>query len=785
MNKLLSDHGWQIALFRWEDSTPSYGRPQSTINKAVDECALFIGMLWEKWGQPTGEYSSGFEEEYERALSRRKKGPEPEIWLVLKSIDSDRMKDPGPQLAKVLSFRDKQRSLNEIFYRPIADVNDWKEKLQNWLWSHIFKLKAATVDAVQSRTPTSSPGIASEAPVPQLSSTAGGGSGAPAQLLRLAGSLTEVIESGEMEFPRGEENHLDDFDVARIALLAATWMSQRQTGETLGTHEINLLYKHRRQLAATPHEEDQLFRTIIADTADVAPGWFWFGGITPEDLPERLLWLANHDSSDQIRARAIDLLRLAGIVLPEDLRPILPLTDGSEQVRNKVYKYLGTIGDDSTAESLAKIASQGDGGSKLAANEARLSILLRLRPDDAFADVIQSEQYISDRTTQEIQLIVAKISETVLLKGAESQWEQIQKICITELSRRRLIPNKLAMKLTEDPSVDIREAAYIELAKQGVALDFDTVKKSLASEDSPHKGLGSLGQLMAGTPRVQGDVDAVILAFFGSQDTAAVLEAVDWFSVKGTLAYKSLAIDHYDAVRDVLRPDLKDGFARIKQKSITAIRSKFGDDYAEEAIKTFAKHDDFIRSQFTEAALSGLAANSEPSDIEFGRQYLGNKRQAVKLDAVRIVAKFGTAEDAPSLLGIYRDSYGEVRDEAGMAALRLSPQPFEIARELLQSGHQDLMRACSDWLYAQDSDEVRRFFGGLLDNESATDRERALYFFSRKLDENGLSQLLEAQFLKGTYYYNVITWLDRLLYSPEALRAFFRQVLKRSATPRM
>jgi hypothetical protein len=98
MNKLLvSTLGWQIVLFRWEDEVPSYGRPQGTINKAVDDCALFIGTLWERWGQPTGEYSSGFEEEYERALARRKKGSEPEIWMVFKTVDPDKLKDPGSE----------------------------------------------------------------------------------------------------------------------------------------------------------------------------------------------------------------------------------------------------------------------------------------------------------------------------------------------------------------------------------------------------------------------------------------------------------------------------------------------------------------------------------------------------------------------------------------------------------------------------------------------------------------------------------------------------------------
>lgn len=74
-NKQLGPYlGWNIELRRWEDLKPGYGRPQGIINSDVDSCNLFIGLLWERWGQPTGAYSSGFYEEFERALARRQAG---------------------------------------------------------------------------------------------------------------------------------------------------------------------------------------------------------------------------------------------------------------------------------------------------------------------------------------------------------------------------------------------------------------------------------------------------------------------------------------------------------------------------------------------------------------------------------------------------------------------------------------------------------------------------------------------------------------------------------------
>src|SRR6185369_7787589 len=66
LNESLRAINWQIDLLGWEDTLPGAARPQELINKDVDACDLFIGILWRRWGQPTGEYSSGIEEEFER-----------------------------------------------------------------------------------------------------------------------------------------------------------------------------------------------------------------------------------------------------------------------------------------------------------------------------------------------------------------------------------------------------------------------------------------------------------------------------------------------------------------------------------------------------------------------------------------------------------------------------------------------------------------------------------------------------------------------------------------------
>jgi hypothetical protein len=70
----------------WEDTLPGYNRPQELINKDVDACELFIGILWRRWGQESGKFSSGFEEEFVRVKERKIRTDSPELWLFFSPL---------------------------------------------------------------------------------------------------------------------------------------------------------------------------------------------------------------------------------------------------------------------------------------------------------------------------------------------------------------------------------------------------------------------------------------------------------------------------------------------------------------------------------------------------------------------------------------------------------------------------------------------------------------------------------------------------------------------------
>src|SRR5216684_1903818 len=94
VNTYMASRQWYVELHKWENLSPGFGRAQALINRHIERCDLFVGLLWERWGQPTGQYTSGFHEEYEVALSRRQRSGKPEIWMAFKTPRRGKLDDP-------------------------------------------------------------------------------------------------------------------------------------------------------------------------------------------------------------------------------------------------------------------------------------------------------------------------------------------------------------------------------------------------------------------------------------------------------------------------------------------------------------------------------------------------------------------------------------------------------------------------------------------------------------------------------------------------------------------
>lgn len=131
---LMRKHGSLVVFTIWEHVEPAVGRPQEIINQLVDDCDIFVGLLHERWGSPTGKWSSGFEEEFRRAERRHAMTGTPEIGLFFKPPTPAATIRAPDEVKKVLDFRDSIGS--RYLYRDVVSLHEWKEGLSFLLLQH-------------------------------------------------------------------------------------------------------------------------------------------------------------------------------------------------------------------------------------------------------------------------------------------------------------------------------------------------------------------------------------------------------------------------------------------------------------------------------------------------------------------------------------------------------------------------------------------------------------------------------------------------------------------------
>jgi tetratricopeptide (TPR) repeat protein len=128
---------YQFKPVGWKDTLPGWGRPQELINEEVRQCDIFVMLLWKRWGTPSGEFSSGTEEEFQIAIERYKSTGTPHLLLYFRSVPQSMMADPGEQLQKVIKFRARVEEERICLFSPYDDPIQWKDlfmkHLSRWL----------------------------------------------------------------------------------------------------------------------------------------------------------------------------------------------------------------------------------------------------------------------------------------------------------------------------------------------------------------------------------------------------------------------------------------------------------------------------------------------------------------------------------------------------------------------------------------------------------------------------------------------------------------------------
>jgi hypothetical protein len=511
----------EIDLLGWEDTLPGVGRPQALINSDVDNCDLFIGLLWKRWGTPSGEdFSSGFEE-FERVRRRNQRTGQPEIWLAFKHVDPSQLADPGDQLKRVLAFKQAQIAARIVLFKEFKDERDWATQLRGWLMTHIGQLIMGEMEALRQlpqAESSMSPGVIGGAAPVSIGVSASpncaadsASSAIPPQLREVAVKFFQAVTSGDESSFFEIMSSLDQFQTARMFLTAKAWLSQ-VIHELLSTHEIHLLYADREQLELLAPEHEIVIRTIIGDRFATTTGWYWFSDFEAPGLTAYLCDRAMRDPLAEMRARAIDLLNDASLYLPEGrllgfVESILNDTD--EDVQKAAIEYLANSGNPVLLSVLLEKSVRNDPFGR-SAYMAALRLEILVDPMAAFTRISSDPNTVNTEILQRLEQHIAHIPSARLVPAMESANRGIRGLVARTLLERGELSADRATLLLTDESFRVRQTALEAPIQQGAQLSPDAIFQHL-KEPPPAEGqCGTLAPLAPFASRESIDPKKVI-----------------------------------------------------------------------------------------------------------------------------------------------------------------------------------------------------------------------------------------------------------------------------------
>ena len=769
--------GYQIDLMGWEETSAGYGRPQHLINQDLDQCDLFIGMIWKRWGTPPdidSQFTSGFQEEFERSLARREESESPQISLFFKDIPNDFVKDPGVELKKVLEFRNQIINEKKILFQRFSDVKDMEGLARKCISNFVIQVKAADElsepdEAKVNRSNSEPEKVQSEKVSPEDSPFSAEG----------LTFLEKLVDKFSQE---GALDNLSSSDIARFRLLANSISKSDNEDLDLGVHDANILFSaHAKGMKLGNREIRSLtklgFRYLANENV---PIWRWYSATYSWRFDEAI-FSSLTGASDEEKTGAIRVLDGLSRDLPGDDDPIKKgwlikawFSDkSSTPVRSAALGYLAKKGTKEEYHIAKKEYDRNEHGTTLPALECMIRILLRTGQESVAQQLVIESQFesLDSDALEEVLNGFDNLETELLLLGLEHRNAQIRLRTLEVLVGRDAIEHNKIESLLGNSDTSIRNEAVMALEKLGRSFKEEEIKKILVQPKKQH-GYGMLGGLLGSDTDRKGED---LFRRYRLERLKNLTEAELTKKIQPSLihddAYFVRAEKYFSRHAEELRGNVDDTFSTYFEERIKRIKSiTFNNSDSETLIKSIRDMEDFSRKNLTRQALNILCAKGNAEDLKRIRDNLRTGYAGTSIEDVEYMRKRGEQIDIPPLLcadapnvglGLGLTNYMDFQDEVAKALLSIwrghsisSLFSLELSNIILIKTIQN----CSVSRFSTISDDVLL---ELFNHESVDVRKAACIMAVRALSKKRIRSILNEYAYSDKYrYYNVIHWLD-------------------------
>jgi hypothetical protein len=320
----------------------------------------------------------------------------------------------------------------------------------------------------------------------------------------------------------------------------------------------------------------------------------------------------------------------------------------------------------------------------------------------------------------------------------------------------------------------IRKEALLALLDMDEYITEEFASKCLEGEEGqPRSALSGIGLW-----RMSIGFDKIIETIMRKMNVDDLHNKIGWYD-QGYKAYRVLATTQKEFFERRIRQDLQDDMDFIKRDSDEKFIAKMGK-WANKYITDYEKDNmnDFIRSRYIKAAFDGLLVFGNMDDICFARKYFDEKRYGVAdEEIIKLYEKYGDGSDVDRLLNYVKEEKVAAVAQALEIALKLSNKKEALMIQLHSSGIKEFETFVLNHMMEINYDHQIAIALKYLQSKNDDFRLKALAILVKDAPKDIIEELLKGYCNEESYYYNVVTWLDRYLYAPGIFGDYFRKEL--------
>lgn len=766
--------GVQIKLVGWELTLPGYARAQSLINRDLDECEYFIGMLYRLWGSATadvdGKYTSGFEEEYNRSVSHLNSGRMKDIQLFFKRISAEHLADPGPSLEKVLSFRSECIENRKPLFKEFEGQADFERIIRQAIEHIGWNETSVARPSDAPKLPAADIGLQTESAAGLLSSPAA------------------MFISGLLKRSGGwDDTHAHE--IARLRLIALGLIRSGNDDRRLGVHDANLIFSQRHSIDLGPDEIGSLVDAGVAHFHNQnSPIWHWIAN-NSIDAFDRIRISANFEN-DTYCANAFLILRKCGQPLPFfSSDPPKPedriinfrrwLTKKNDSAFQAAANHIGEQGDTTDAKLLTELRAEV---SSTRVNSVNLVVAKLLQKSSA----LKTLQFIAEANCDPIP---ASLLDSLFEHPASLPTEVLQK-CLSAtngklrlkaaaiLAKRQDIDLEQAGRLIQDSDLDVRLIGIEALGKLGQSLDQDSVRKALTIKTASG-GFLRLGLISEAARK---DQDAAFNKF--------KIDELSKLPRKELKLRVSRSVDLHDCELEALfrnhtrqevsdiRKHLDNRFTDYFEEKIKWIEQVVG---ADEALLAKIKGLEVpLKRRLSSMAMAALASLGDKLDLRRIRHAVDSEEVEIEESVIAYLGRHGDWSDCKRVIDACDRHQSNQLNIFGPPSPLIKPAAAVLYKlgkgnlaDLLSTTMSPALRnnvivllAKKDIIAINDIELL-----AMLDITSDQARSIVAIKCARYLSKTRLTEILAKYVGRNTtYFYNVVHWLDLGISMPSSVR---------------